>query len=232
MTTKIQPSNLNQTLNYSINQLAANTVLSGGVDLKSYTDASFTQANTAISNAAGASLYANAAFIKANTAPDSCNTANYATTSIAVSGATQANITSVGTLTGLSVSGDATFSSWVTMGPTLETLQTKSGATGTVTHDVATGTSFYHTSPAADFTANFTNVPTTNDRILVTALVIVQGATAYLPTAVQIGGAAQTINWTSSTAPTGTANKTDIVSFSFLRTGSTWTVYGQASNYG
>jgi hypothetical protein len=51
----------------------------------------------------------------------------------------------------------------------------------------------------------------------------VQGANAYIPNAVQIGGAAQTVKWLgSASAPTGNANKVDIVSFTLVRVGSAW----------
>lgn len=58
--TKIQPSGLDQTQNYSVNQVTANTVVAGGVDVLS-------QANTALSQA-------NAAFSQANTAITTVNT--------------------------------------------------------------------------------------------------------------------------------------------------------------
>lgn len=44
MTTKLQPANIDQTLNYSVDQLSANTVVVSGVDI-------LTQANTAITKA-------------------------------------------------------------------------------------------------------------------------------------------------------------------------------------
>jgi len=156
----------------------------------------------------------------------------------------QPNITSVGTLANLTVSGSATFSGanlnvsgaatfsgLVTTSSSSEVIQPKSSATGVVVHDISVGTSFYHTTPSANFTANFTNVPTTNDRVLVVALVVVQGSTAYVPNAVQIDGAAQTIKWLAGAAPTGNASKTDIISFSLVRTGSAWVVFGQYSDY-
>jgi peroxiredoxin len=139
----------------------------------------------------------------------------------------QPNITSVGTLTSLIVSGESSY------GLTSDILLTLTGATGVVAHDVSNGGVFYHTTPAANFTANFTNVPTTNSRVLMATLIITQGATPYISNAVQIGGVAQTIKWIGSAAPTGTANKIDIISFSLIRTGSAWIVLGQASvNYG
>ncbi len=161
-----------------------------------------------------------------------------------VANAAQPNVTSLGTLANLTVSGAATFSGGnftvssaatfsglVTTSSSSEVIQTKSSATGVVVHDISIGTSFYHTTPSANFTANFTNVPTTNDRVLVVALVVVQGSTAYVPNAIQIDGIAQTIKWLAGAAPTGNASKTDIISFSLIRTGSAWVVFGQYSDY-
>jgi hypothetical protein len=127
---------------------------------------------------------------------------------------------------------DPTFTGLVTMGQSTETLNTKTSATGTVVHDFSTGAIWYHSSVAANFTANFTNVPTTNNRAIVVSLIIVQGASAYIPNAVQIGGSAQTLNWAGGSAPTPTANKVEIVSFSLIRTGSAWTVLGNLASYG
>ena len=90
---------------------------------------------------------------------------------------------------------------------------------------------FHHSSISADFTANFTNVPTTDDRAISVALILVQGGTAYMPTAVQIGGAAQTILWQGGSAPSGTASGTDVVSFTLIRESTSWTVIGSSASY-
>ncbi len=119
-----------------------------------------------------------------------------------------------------------------TLGFLDESLSTKTGATGTVTHDISTGTIFHHSSMSANFTANFTNVPTTNDRVINVTLILIQGVTARIPSAVQIDGSAQTINWQDNTVPTGNASKKDIAVFSLIRTGSAWTVLGGLSTYG
>jgi hypothetical protein len=126
----------------------------------------------------------------------------------------------------ISISGTSTFQQ------STEKIQTKTGATGTVTHDYSLGALFYHSSISANFTANITNVPTTNDRAIVISLILEQGATAYIPNALQIGGSAQTINWLETSAPTGNANKKDIASFTLIRVSDTWTVLGQLSTYG
>jgi hypothetical protein len=130
------------------------------------------------------------------------------------------------------VKASASSSGITTLQQTTEVLNTKSSATGTVVHNFLEGAIWYHSSISANFTANFTNVPTTDNRTISVVLVLTQGATAYIPNAVQIGGAAQTILWQGGTAPTGNANKTDIVSFTLLRTGSAWTVLGSLGTYG
>lgn len=127
---------------------------------------------------------------------------------------------------------DAMSTGLVTFIKTNDTTQELSGATGTVTHDMDSGAIFLHTSPAANFTANFTNVDATNNRAAVATLVITQGATPYVPNAVEIGGTAATVTWLNNTAPTGNANKTDVVSFSFFRIAGAWTVLGQSAVYG
>jgi hypothetical protein len=134
----------------------------------------------------------------------------------------------------LNVGVDLSTSGLTTLTYTSEKLTTKTsaGSAGTVTHDLSTGSIFYHSSISNNFTANFTNVPTTNDRAIGVSLVLAQGGTGYIVNVLQIDGSTQTIKWVNNTTPTGTANKVDIVGFSLIRTGSAWTVLGQYSTYG
>lgn len=113
-----------------------------------------------------------------------------------------------------------------------EVLNVKTGATGIVTHDFTTGAIWYHTGVLAGFTANFSNIPTTNNRATVVTIMILQGSTAYLPAAIQINGSAQPVNWLGGVLPTGTANKIDLVSYTIMRMNSAWSVIGSLSNYG
>jgi hypothetical protein len=152
--------------------------------------------------------------------------ANMAAYSANVTASSQPNITSLGSLTSLTVAG------LTTAQLTSEVLVGKTGAGGVVLHDVTTSSIFYHTGIGGNFTANFTNVPTTANRSTVVILVLIQGSVPYIPNAVQIDGTAQTINWAGSAAPVGFANKKDIVAFTFLRTGGAWTVFGQLASYG
>ena len=112
-----------------------------------------------------------------------------------------------------------------------EPVDALTGATGTVTHDLNNGNIFYHSSISANFTANFTNVDTTNNKAFGVTLILNQGATAYLPTAVQIAGSAQSIKWSGGSTPEGTASQTDVISFTLLRVGSAWQVLGVLNTF-
>jgi len=107
------------------------------------------------------------------------------------------------------------------------------GATGTVVHDISTsGTVFYHSNVISNFTPNFTNVPTTNNRSTTVSLVISQNNPAYVVNSIQINGQAQSINWENSVAPTGNVGNTDILTFTLIRTSNTWLVAGSLSTHG
>jgi len=113
-----------------------------------------------------------------------------------------------------------------------EIVNTLTGATSTVDHSLNLGSVWNHTSIAANFTANFTNVPTTNNRTISVALILNQGASPFLPNAVQINGGAQSINWEDASAPTPNANQTDVVVFTLVRTSGSWSVLGSLTTYG
>jgi len=125
-----------------------------------------------------------------------------------------------------------TLTGTTTLQQTTEVLTTKTAATGTVVHDYSTGAVFSHSSITANFTANFTNVPTTNNRTISVVLILNQSATARIPSAVQIDGSAQTINWQGAAPPTGNPDQIDIVSFTMIRISDAWTVIGSLTTYG
>lgn len=114
----------------------------------------------------------------------------------------------------------------------LELSNTLTAATGVVAHNYNLGGVYIHTSIASNFTANFTNVPTTTGAVVNFTLVLNQGATPYMVTAVQIDGQAQTIKWVENVVPSGNANKTDLVSFNLLRISGSWVVLGSLSSFG
>jgi hypothetical protein len=112
-----------------------------------------------------------------------------------------------------------------------EKFQTKADATGIVTHDCSSGHVFYHTSPDANWTVNLTNLNLSSSYATAVTLVIVQGATGYYPSAVQIGGAPQPLNWQANTTPTPSTNRTDVVTFSIINNSGTYTVLGQLTGF-
>lgn len=107
------------------------------------------------------------------------------------------------------------------------------GATGTVVHDILnSGTVFYHSNVISNFIANFTNVPSTDNRSTTVSLVISQNNPAHIANSVQINGQPQTINWENSLVPTGNIGNTDIITFTLIRTSNTWLVTGSLSTHG
>jgi hypothetical protein len=130
-----------------------------------------------------------------------------------------------GSVTNLTVTGTTTVQQIQEVG------QSKTGATGVVSHDWTTGNIFYHSSMVGNFTANIVNVPTTADRAYTTTLILNQGATAYVANALQINSSATTIRWANSAGPTGTANRTEIESFTLYYTASTWIALGQYTTF-
>lgn len=112
-----------------------------------------------------------------------------------------------------------------------DVFEAKTGASGVTNHNVANTNIFVHRSISEAFTANFINVPETNTRITNLILVLVQGSTAYMPNAFQIGDATTTVKWGGGVTPTGTANGIDILNYILIRDTNSWTVLGQHSKY-
>jgi hypothetical protein len=135
--------------------------------------------------------------------------------------------TSTGSFSGdLAVAGRTTLA-----GVTERMTHTQGGST--LTCDMTGSSIFYLNKPAGAVTANFTNVPTTNNRIHTPTVILSQSSPAYIVSTVQIDGVSQTpINWANGTTPTGNANKQDVFGFSLIRSGSAWKVLGQMSTYG
>lgn len=125
----------------------------------------------------------------------------------------------------------ATGATGVTPSLALETANIIVAATGTVTHDYSIGAIFVHVGPVANFTANFTNVPTTNNVIVNFTLIVYQNATPYYPSAIQINSISQNVLWFDGTAPNPGPNKTEIYSFSLIRVSSVWRALGNYSTY-
>lgn len=100
-----------------------------------------------------------------------------------------------------------------------------------LTADLATGNlSYVGANPTANFTVNVTNADYDDWKMTTVTLFVVQGATGYIPNAIQVNGQPQPIKWQGGTAPTptSTAGKIDVFSFTLIRRFGSWEVLGSA----
>ena len=112
-----------------------------------------------------------------------------------------------------------------------EAFGTYNSVGGVTVMDLDHGHLFYVTNATGDLTTNFTNLDMAAEYATNITVIINQGATPYEVTAVQIGGAAQTINWQGGSQPTGNANGIDAFSFTILNDGGTYVVLGQMVDF-
>jgi len=132
-----------------------------------------------------------------------------------------------------SIQGDLIVGNRTSLGGVIEKMfHTQSAGGGVTSFNMISQSIFYVNAPVSNITANFTSVPTTNDRIITPTVILSQSTTPRIVSAVQIDGAGQTINWSTGITPTGTAGKQDVFGFSLIRSGSAWKVLGQMSSYG
>ena len=145
----------------------------------------------------------------------------------------QPNITSVGSLSSLFVTGTATFTALSTFYAARDRSSLITSATGTTTHDLNNGAVFYHYLPSGSFSPNFTNVDASENYSTVVVLFIQQGAAAIVPTStVYINTSTTvTVKWLNALAPTGTASGYDMVSYSLIRILGGWVVLGQTASF-
>lgn len=140
------------------------------------------------------------------------------------------SITADFSTTNLTVTSDATVNGILKLDQVGEKLQSKSiTGSGAFTFQCANGQVFYVDTPANNWTCNFTDLAAPSNYATAATIVIKQGATPYMPTGVSIAGTGATIKWQGGSAPTGTANAVDVVTFSILNVGGTYTVLGQST---
>ena len=134
--------------------------------------------------------------------------------------------------TAVSSSSETTFTADVKFNTGVEErFQTLTGQSGTVIHNCNDGHVFYHTTPASDITANFINLGLTAEYTTSITIIINQGVSPRVISAVQIGGSAQTIEWQGGSAPSGTANSIDAFSFTILNDAGSYIVLGQMVDF-
>jgi hypothetical protein len=132
----------------------------------------------------------------------------------------------------LVTTGSLTVSGSATLGIVSEVLSGSNAIGGTFVFDTTRQSIFYVNNATSNITANFTNVPTVDNRIISTTVILSQSATARIVSAVQIAGVASTINWANNVTPTGNSGKQDIFGFNLIRSGSAWKTLGQMTTYG
>ena len=73
---------------------------------------------------------------------------------------------------------------------------------------------------------------TTDNYVYTASVVVVQGATPRIPTALQIDGVATTVNYSGGTSfSSSNANGVDVFVYNLIRTGSAWTVIANEADY-
>lgn len=109
-----------------------------------------------------------------------------------------------------------------------------------VTYNLLNHDTFYHGSMNQDWTANFTGNLVSADEVLTTTLFLVQGSTAYMPVAAQIGGVAPlgftsgltgNIVWEGGVRPNGVPNAINFVTFTIYNFSGSYYVYGQLRSF-
>ena len=94
-----------------------------------------------------------------------------------------------------------------------------------------TGSTFYHSGMVSNFTANFTNVPDANNRIVTFALILDQGSTGYFANAVQVNGSAQRVRFSANTLPVSNSNVIEVQTVSLIRNNAVWYVLSAVNPY-
>jgi hypothetical protein len=136
---------------------------------------------------------------------------------------------------GISSTGGVSLSGTVDIQELRENVVPVTLSSNTGTFDWTAGNIYYvSVAPSAAMTFNFTNLPTDNDKVMTVNVLITQGSSGFIPTTLQVGGTNQPIRWPNNAAPTPTssAGKIDIFTFTFLRSGGSWIVFGNSNlNY-
>jgi hypothetical protein len=181
-----------------------------------------TNSDNAVSATSGSIQVAGGVSVNGNTYIGGSLTsqAGFSGVAIGTTSPTTANFTS------LTVTGTSTFSEYT------ETLSTKTGATGTVIHNFNESRIWYHSSIASNFTANITNVPTTDNRLITVTFYLIQGSTGRFVTNLNIDGVAQSIRWSGYSIPRPGTNSIDVQTFTLVRSGSSWIVFSSFSSLG
>ena len=134
--------------------------------------------------------------------------------------------------TGTYSNGDITLNGVLTIETVNEKIITNNASTGVTACDFSSAGIFNYTNIAGNITMNLTNFSLASNTATNVTNVLNQGATAYMVTALQIGGVAQTINWQAGIIPSGNASKKDVVMFTIYNISGTYMTFGQLVTFG
>ena len=113
----------------------------------------------------------------------------------------------------------------------VETFVPVTGVVSTIALSALQSHSMYISSATNNKTLNITNLSIASNQGTNITAIWSQGSTPYMITALTINGSSQTINWQGGSAPSGTANGVDVITFSIFNTGSAYVVMGQSVSY-
>lgn len=158
----------------------------------------------------------------------------------------QPNITSVGTLSSVTVSGTSTLGNVSISGTaniqqgTEKVTSNNVGSTGTLNFDVLDSAILFKTASATgnvtlnvrgNSTVQLNSVLDTG-RSLTCTFINTIGSTGYQPTVYQIDGANVTVRWLNGIAPLATVNSTHVINLNIIKTGvSQYTVLGSYGSF-
>jgi hypothetical protein len=154
----------------------------------------------------------------------------------------QSNITSVGTLTSLAVTGNSNLTGITSVVTTKETINLIGAQTGTYNFDLIGTPIQYSTANAtANIIVNFrgnstvtANTLIANSESVTATYVMTTGTSIYNISSIQIDGSARTVSWASNITPLPFSNTTTAYTFTIIKTATTPTykVLGSATRYG
>ena len=163
--------------------------------------------------------------------------ANYAAYAGNIITAAQPNITSVGTLANLTVTGNATFNSPIFIESGSERFTANTGTpSGTVVLNLSNSSTLYAitNNANANITLNITNISTVSvaNSSVVATYIYTNGANAYSINNLELDGTAVSIKWAGATPPTAYASSTMVYTFTILYIGGVgYDIIGTGTRY-
>lgn len=107
-----------------------------------------------------------------------------------------------------------------------------SGGTSQYEFDFHSGSVFYLTSSLSNNAYNVSNIPTEGLRANSITFVVKQESTPYIASSYKLNDENVTVIWAGNEAPSGNANKTDVIGLTAFRIGSSWNVLGTFTTFG